>query len=153
MTGTVPNSLDMPRTTASAVICADSGFLATKWCPNKETKVFKSDEIPEFYCPMHNLEPGKYPVAPGQKVDKNFDPNAPEEPEEPPEEPPVKPPVKPPVDPPVDPPVTPPVDPPVEPPVDPPDPVTSGAIGTAAYRVNIAWLWMYNSRWIFNKAA
>jgi penicillin-binding protein 1A len=116
--GTSPGKIMYGSETVT--ICTDSGYLATPWCQNTEEKTFSAlngadddGQAPQYYCPMHNPNPGKYPVAPGEKVDTSYDPNKKEE-SEPPAEP-VTPP-----DTPTDP-VTPPTDPsnpPAQPPTD-----------------------------------
>ncbi len=49
-------------------ICKDSGMLATPWCIHiVETTFEKGTEsrIPKTYCPIHNKDTKKYPLAPG----------------------------------------------------------------------------------------
>jgi penicillin-binding protein 1A len=150
--GTVPENLAYGN--EEVEICSDSGYLATPWCKNTESKKYNSlngsggDESslpPEFYCWMHNINVGLYPISPEEKLDKDFDPNPPKpepkpepkpkpeptpepEPEPVPEPEPI--PVPEPEPEPV-PPVTPPVTPPEDPPVDP----VTGAM--------VFWYWRY----------
>lgn len=54
-------------------LCKDSGYLATPLCENVEEKEFvnygeSAKDIPKYYCPLHNPDPEKYPVEPGQTV-------------------------------------------------------------------------------------
>jgi penicillin-binding protein 1A len=146
--GTVPDHLAYGN--EKVVICKESGYLATPWCTKTTKKKFNSlngsggkdaEVVPEFYCWMHNINVGEYPISPNEKLNKKFDPNAPDpedEPDEPveipednpvvvPEDPVVVPedPVVTPVDPTVPPvdPTVPPVD-PTAPPVDPTAPTT-----------------------------
>jgi penicillin-binding protein 1A len=79
--GTKPNSISMGSTSAN--ICEDSGYLATPWCPNTEKKSYStvnggdsSNSKPKYYCNLHNIKPGKYPIDPDKKLDKDFDPDS-----------------------------------------------------------------------------
>lgn len=52
-------------------ICKDSNMLATPWCLHiVETTYLKGaeDQIPKYYCPIHNKDASKYPIAPGEKL-------------------------------------------------------------------------------------
>jgi membrane peptidoglycan carboxypeptidase len=79
--GTKPNKVTTGRTTAT--ICEDSGYLATPWCPHTEKESFNtlnggssvSGSKPKYYCNLHNIKPGKYPIDPDKKLDKDFDPD------------------------------------------------------------------------------
>ncbi|MGE9896200.1 transglycosylase domain-containing protein [Anaerovoracaceae bacterium SGI.195] len=49
-------------------ICKDSGMLATPWCTHIVRTTFEKgteDKIPKTYCPIHNKDTKKYPLAPG----------------------------------------------------------------------------------------
>lgn len=55
------------------LICKDSGLLATPWCTNTEEKKFlswgdKKEEIPKYYCHLHNEDAEKYPITPGMTL-------------------------------------------------------------------------------------
>jgi penicillin-binding protein 1A len=102
-------------------ICLDTGYRATPWCKNKELRKYDAlngggagGTPPEFFCHLHNINPGQFPIDPSQQLDTTFDPNKPEEPEPPP-----------------DPPVTPPVTPPAVTPT-PPAVVSPASIGVSA---------------------
>ena len=52
-------------------ICEESGYLATPDCKHKKTKTydaFSEDEIPEYYCNIHNSNPEKYPISPEETL-------------------------------------------------------------------------------------
>lgn len=65
----------------SAVICSESGYLATPLClstrsitgllrpylPSTKVGDYKS-ELPHYYCNLHNNNPGKYPIDPNKKL-------------------------------------------------------------------------------------
>ena len=54
-------------------ICEESGFLATEWCPHrKKVKLQPTDDKAKFYCPLHNKDVKKYPIAEGQTLNKDF---------------------------------------------------------------------------------
>ena len=54
-------------------VCKDSGFLATEWCKDhKKVKLQPTDDKAKFYCPLHNKDPKKYPIAEGQTLNKDF---------------------------------------------------------------------------------
>lgn len=48
--------------------CATSGYIASPWC-NKRKKVEMDEDDPHanFYCPVHNKDTSKYPIAPGEE--------------------------------------------------------------------------------------
>ncbi|MDR0518678.1 MAG: transglycosylase domain-containing protein [Clostridiales Family XIII bacterium] len=80
--GTKPNFISTGS--KSVKICSDSGYLATPWCPHTSSKSFStvnggnSSGAPKYYCNMHNTKPGKYPIDPDKKLNKNFDPDDPD---------------------------------------------------------------------------
>ena len=54
-------------------ICSESGYRATPWCKEHgKVKVQPNDEHAQYYCPLHNKDVSKYPIAPGQTLDTNF---------------------------------------------------------------------------------
>lgn len=71
--------------------CNTSGYLATPWCPGATKKEVESeDEHSQYYCPVHNQDPEKYPVAPGKEIEwtkpddeEPEEPDTPEDPENP----------------------------------------------------------------------
>lgn len=80
VSGTAPVEVDDIH--VSVTICSDSGYLATPYCPNQETKVLVNRpegavtsyesftvgdiayEAPDHYCNLHNLDSGSYPIDP-----------------------------------------------------------------------------------------
>lgn len=67
-------------------ICRDSGYLATPWCPNKETRVLVKRpypanpsvgdiayEQPSYYCHLHNLNVSQYPIDPSKTLSPGSD--------------------------------------------------------------------------------
>ncbi len=59
-------------------ICKDSGYIASPWCEDRDKVIMEEDdEHAKYYCPIHNEDPDKYPVAPGQE--KNLPVVLPEE--------------------------------------------------------------------------
>lgn len=74
-------------------ICTDSGYLATPSCTHTETVTYstygdEAEEIPEYYCYMHNPDTEKYPISPDETLQPQ-DPIKPpdeEDPETPPDE-------------------------------------------------------------------
>jgi hypothetical protein len=46
---------------------------------DKKNKDVVEGSPPEYYCHLHNIEPGTYPIDPDKKLDTSFDPNAEEE--------------------------------------------------------------------------
>ena len=74
-------------------ICTDSGYLATPSCQHTKKVTYTSygdeaQEIPKYYCNLHNPDTKKYPISPDETLEPQ-DPIKPpeeEEPEEPPEE-------------------------------------------------------------------
>lgn len=89
----------------SAVICSESGYLATPDCPNtrsltgllrpympsKKVGDYKR-ELPHYYCNIHNSNPGAYPIDPDKKLEvpdipvepvDPVDPSVPTDPDEP----------------------------------------------------------------------
>ncbi len=49
--------------------CADSGFIASPWCTNrKKVEMDEDDPRAKYYCPIHNKDAAKYPVAPGEET-------------------------------------------------------------------------------------
>jgi penicillin-binding protein 1A len=131
ITGTAPTRIAAIGK-VKKTICTESGFLATPWCTKTESKEYEAEDVPTFYCNLHNLNPGQYPIDPNTSLDTTFNPNKSDEPKV--------------VDPPV---VTPP---PVTPPEEPPE-STSGAIGggeaVLVQRFSISWLYMV-SRGMFS---
>ncbi|MDR3072118.1 MAG: transglycosylase domain-containing protein, partial [Clostridiales Family XIII bacterium] len=74
--GTGPSKITVaPGGKTKKVVCKESGYLATPWCPSTEEKEFESTDAPKFYCHMHNTNPGQYPIDPSKSLDKTFDPN------------------------------------------------------------------------------
>ena len=80
--GTVPTSIPGQQ---EVDVCADSGYLATPWCPNTETKKFgtlnsmtaidtsqPNQTAPTYYCNLHNLDPSQFPIDPNVQLDTNF---------------------------------------------------------------------------------
>ncbi|MCR5135051.1 MAG: hypothetical protein K6B12_05375, partial [Clostridiales bacterium] len=54
-------------------VCKDSGFLATPYCKNHgKVKMQPKDAHAKYYCPLHNKDVSKYPIAPGQTLNKDF---------------------------------------------------------------------------------
>jgi hypothetical protein len=75
--GTKPAYVASGRTEVE--ICSDSGYRATPWCPNTKDKSYSSNGgAPRYYCNIHNSKPGKYPIDPNKKINKNFDPDDPD---------------------------------------------------------------------------
>jgi membrane peptidoglycan carboxypeptidase len=84
--GTKPSYVTTGKT--KATICKDSGYLATPWCPHTKEKTYntlngdESDAVsgsaPKYYCNLHNSKPGKYPIDPDKKLNKDFDPKDPD---------------------------------------------------------------------------
>ncbi|MDR3225311.1 MAG: transglycosylase domain-containing protein [Clostridiales Family XIII bacterium] len=84
--GTKPSYISTAKKTVK--ICEDSGFLATPWCPHTESKSYSSlnggddnassGSPPKYYCNLHNTKPGKYPIDPDKKINKEFDPKDPD---------------------------------------------------------------------------
>ncbi|MDD2215644.1 MAG: penicillin-binding transpeptidase domain-containing protein, partial [Eubacteriales bacterium] len=86
--GTAPLEIDDIH--VSVTVCPDSGYLATPYCFNKETKVMVrrpegsvlsygnsvvSDinyEAPHYYCNLHNIDPASYPIDPKATLNPNF---------------------------------------------------------------------------------
>ena len=81
--GTEPTTTDNVHVSVS--ICADSGYLATPYCPNVISKVFvkrpASDgssvgdsayEAPAYYCNLHNLDTVTYPINPTETLNPDF---------------------------------------------------------------------------------
>lgn len=96
--GTAPKEVDDVH--VSVTICADSGYLATPYCPNQQTKVLVnrpegavttygeftvSDiayEAPDHYCNLHNPDSSSYPIDPNT-INNPFGGESPSEPEVP----------------------------------------------------------------------
>jgi penicillin-binding protein 1A len=78
--GTKPAYVSTGKKTVK--ICEDSGFLATPWCPHTTSKSFSTLNggagAPKYYCNLHNSKPGKYPIDPDKKLNKDFDPKDPD---------------------------------------------------------------------------
>jgi serine phosphatase RsbU (regulator of sigma subunit) len=54
-------------------VCKDSGYLATPYCKNHGTEKLKpTDAHSKYYCPLHNKDVSKYPIAPGETLNKDF---------------------------------------------------------------------------------
>lgn len=54
-------------------ICTESGYLATPDCPHAKEEKFimyedDADDIPKYYCHLHNSNPLKYPIDPDEKL-------------------------------------------------------------------------------------
>lgn len=77
--GTQPTESDNVHQTAD--VCSDSGYLATPSCPNITSKsgIMRpyipsssvgdiKQELPHYYCNIHNPDPDSYPTEPGKKV-------------------------------------------------------------------------------------
>ena len=100
--GTQPTEIDNIHVVGN--VCSQSGYLATPYCPTPISKVFVKRpytadplvgdiqyELPTYYCPLHNIDPANYPIAPGKTIDPNFiyvppagvDPNNPNTPIDP----------------------------------------------------------------------
>lgn len=111
--GTVPTEEDDAHVMVS--VCADTGYLATPYCMDIVNKLavirpgrmswekmlseYKMDtmtpqslpdaiyDAPDFYCPLHNPEPGSYPISPFASQSTGNNLLVPVEPEIPVEEP------------------------------------------------------------------
>ena len=81
--GTVPKETDDMHVKVD--VCTVSGYLATPWCPSTESRVGIDSSkrksasvgdaeynVPSYYCNLHNLDVGAYPVKDGATVDPNF---------------------------------------------------------------------------------
>lgn len=81
--GTEPTSTDNVH--VSATVCADSGYLATPYCPNQVSKVFVKrpytasssvgdygNEQPSYYCNLHNMDTSTYPIDPNKTLNPDF---------------------------------------------------------------------------------
>ncbi len=84
LTGTSPVETDDIH--VSATICAESGYLATPYCPNQQSKVMIQRpkgsvtsygnavvgdieyEVPNYYCNRHNPDPVSYPISPNEEL-------------------------------------------------------------------------------------
>lgn len=81
--GTVPSRVI--KAYKNVAICVDSGYLATPWC---HTVIYKSgtdrgydvddvnaraNEIPKYYCPIHNGDMSKFPVDPSGQNRYDFE--------------------------------------------------------------------------------
>ncbi|MDR1816412.1 MAG: transglycosylase domain-containing protein, partial [Clostridiales Family XIII bacterium] len=82
--GTVPDKLNYGG--RGFQICADSGMLATPWCPNTFTQYYSLepaeavgadggegwlpsiDITPRWYCPLHSQDHGHYPTGDGESA-------------------------------------------------------------------------------------
>ena len=54
-------------------VCKDSGYLATPYCKNHGTEKLKpTDAHSKYYCPLHNKDVSKYPIAPGETLNTDF---------------------------------------------------------------------------------
>nr|WP_315022240.1 transglycosylase domain-containing protein [uncultured Aminipila sp.] len=81
--GTEPKTTDNVHTYVT--VCSETGYLATPSCPStrkvlgvKRPYTISSSvgdigyEVPHSYCPVHNPDPGKYPVSSSGKTNYNF---------------------------------------------------------------------------------
>ena len=81
--GTEPKTTDNIH--VMTTICADSGYLATPYCPNAIKKVMVKRpypvnphvadygyEQPQYYCNLHNPDPATYPIDPNQTLNQDF---------------------------------------------------------------------------------
>lgn len=81
--GTEPKSTDNVHTYVT--VCSETGYLATPACPStknvlgvKRPYTVSSSvadigyEVPHSYCPIHNPDPGKYPVSSSGKTNYDF---------------------------------------------------------------------------------
>jgi penicillin-binding protein 1A len=80
--GTVPEKIDLG--VEELDICAETGYLATPWCPNHEIREFstlnttdenglaQASQAPTYYCHLHNLDPGQYPPNPAENFNYDF---------------------------------------------------------------------------------
>ncbi|GHU64051.1 hypothetical protein AGMMS49983_09010 [Clostridia bacterium] len=80
--GTIPDKIDFGIEEAD--ICAESGYLATPWCENHELRKFSTAKpkegeeylpgsvLPEYYCPLHNLDPNTFPPNPYEAFNNDF---------------------------------------------------------------------------------
>lgn len=81
--GTEPKTTDNVHTYVT--VCSETGYLATPSCPStrkvlgvKRPYTVSSSvadigyEVPHSYCPIHNPDPGKYPVSSSGKTNYNF---------------------------------------------------------------------------------
>jgi penicillin-binding protein 1A len=83
--GTEPEKIMFGSETVD--ICLDSMYRATTWCPNQEPREFNmlngdgGSTPPEFYCHLHNINPGQFPIDPSESLDTTFDPDKPNVPD------------------------------------------------------------------------
>jgi penicillin-binding protein 1A len=86
--GTQPVEIDDVH--VYATVCAESGYLATPYCPNpvSQVRIRRPEgsviyyegagvadigyEVPRYYCHLHNLDPIMYPIDPSQTLDTTF---------------------------------------------------------------------------------
>ncbi len=81
--GTEPKTADNVHT--SVTVCSETGYLATPSCPStrkvlgvKRPYTESSAvadigyEVPHSYCPIHNPDPGRYPVSSSGKTNYNL---------------------------------------------------------------------------------
>ena len=86
--GTEPSQVDDLH--VEVTICNGSGYMATPFCMNRETKVMVrrpegsvlshgnavvgdiDHEAPRYYCNLHNIDPVAYPIDPDVKIDPNY---------------------------------------------------------------------------------
>ncbi len=97
--GTQPTEEDNVHKTVD--VCSDSGYLATPSCPNisSQSGIMRpyipnskvgdiKNELPHYYCNLHNPDPDSYPAEPGKEVTiMNEPPALPPDKEEPDENP------------------------------------------------------------------
>ena len=54
-------------------VCSESGYLPTPYCTDhKKVKMQPKDAHNLYYCPIHNNDVNKYPIAPGETLNKDF---------------------------------------------------------------------------------
>ena len=90
ISGTQGGAKSLKSLEKTVTICTESGYLATPDCPHTEKKTYKTygdgaEDVPKYYCNIHNSDTDKYPINPNDKT-KPKDPAKPpdeEEPEEP----------------------------------------------------------------------
>jgi hypothetical protein len=79
--GTIPEKVDFGIEEAD--VCIESGYLATPWCEAHEFRKFSSlkpkegeefmgQTVPEYYCQLHNLDPGTFPPNPFEAFNNDF---------------------------------------------------------------------------------
>lgn len=85
ISGTESGLVSRDELSKTVTICADTGYLATPDCLNKEEKTYSlygdnAESPPEYYCNLHNSDPVNYPIDPHESLltdpGNSADPNA-----------------------------------------------------------------------------